>query len=430
MKNRIFEKNLREVSGFKSFPDTWREVSINQIFNLGRGRVISQEEIQSNRGVFPVYSSQTSNNGIMGYIDSYDFHTELITWTTDGANAGTVFKREGKFNCTNVCGTLIPKSSDKTDLTFFKYHLGRISKNYVSYIGNPKLMNDVMGKIALPIPDINHQRKIAKILNTADAVIEKTEEAIAKYRAIKQGMMQDLFTRGIDLNTGQLRTAYKDAPHLYKETELGWIPKEWEVSKLQKVTTKVADRDHFTPIYFDDGVPIISPKDFDENEMITFDKCKFISSKAHLKNRKKTNLEVGDLVFTRIGAGLGKVCAVVSWMPEFSILHSACMIKVDEKKMISGYLEEYIRSNTLQRQIKVEVQSIGVPDLGLDKINSFKVLNPSLDEQRMISMRLEEIRKIIQQEYKILQKYQSLKKGLMQDLLTGRVEVEVLKNRK
>ena len=118
---------------------------------------------------------------------------------------------------------------------------------------------------------------------------------------------------------------------------------------------------------------------FDSNEKISFAKCKYISLKAHLKNRKKTDLEVGDLVFTRIGAGLGKVCIVEPWMPEFSILHSASMIRVKKERMLSPFLMEFIKSNFLQRQIKVEVQSIGVPDLGLDKIKEFKRLKELRD---------------------------------------------------
>ena len=61
---------------------------------------------------YPVYSSQTKNNGILGYLNTFDFDQSQLTWTTDGANAGTVFLREGKHNCTNVCGTLMPKKND------------------------------------------------------------------------------------------------------------------------------------------------------------------------------------------------------------------------------------------------------------------------------------------------------------------------------
>ena len=238
-------------------------------------------------------------------------------------------------------------------------------------------------------------------------------------------MMHDLFTRGIDLKTGQLRPSFDDAPELYKESVLGMIPKEWEVEIFDDITLKVTDRDHFTPTYFEDGIPIISPKDFDSNEKISFAKCKYISLKAHFKNRKKTDLEVGDLVFTRIGAGLGKVCIVEPWMPEFSILHSASMIRVKKERMLSPFLMEFIKSNFLQRQIKVEVQSIGVPDLGLDKIKEFKALVPSPNEQKVIIEKFNSINSIIEREIKSLNKHKKIKKGLMQDLLTGKVEVTV-----
>ena len=94
----------RRLPGFKG---KWEEKSIDDISIVGRGRVISHREIgRSSNPQYPVYSSQTSNSGIMGYLDSFMFEGDYITWTTDGANAGTVFCRRGRFNCTNVCGTI------------------------------------------------------------------------------------------------------------------------------------------------------------------------------------------------------------------------------------------------------------------------------------------------------------------------------------
>ena len=85
--------------------DSWEQFKIQDIASIGRGRVISSVEIsQQENPLYPVYSSQTSNDGIMGYLDDFMFEGEYISWTTDGANAGTVFYRNGKFNCTNVCG--------------------------------------------------------------------------------------------------------------------------------------------------------------------------------------------------------------------------------------------------------------------------------------------------------------------------------------
>ncbi|MDO3377195.1 restriction endonuclease subunit S [Geoalkalibacter halelectricus] len=88
-----------------------------------------------------------------------------------------------------------------------------------------------INKLKIPCPTLPEQRKIARILSTVNSVIEKTEASIAKYKAIKQGMMLDLFTRGLDAN-GRLRPRHEDAPHLYKQTELGLVPKEWEVARI------------------------------------------------------------------------------------------------------------------------------------------------------------------------------------------------------
>ena len=89
------------------------------------------------------------------------------------------------------------------------------------------------GRCILPItcPPLPEQRKIAKILTTVDNLIEKTEALIAKYQSVKQGLMQDLFTRGLDQH-GHLRPPYAEAPELYNKSELGWIPREWEVEQM------------------------------------------------------------------------------------------------------------------------------------------------------------------------------------------------------
>ena len=115
---RYSEYKESGVEWIGKIPKHWETKAVWMMFHLGRGRVISNEEIVANPGQYPVYSSQTENEGIMGYIDTYDFDGDYITWTTDGAKAGTVFYRTGQFNCTNVCGTLLPKNQG-LDLSFF-----------------------------------------------------------------------------------------------------------------------------------------------------------------------------------------------------------------------------------------------------------------------------------------------------------------------
>jgi type I restriction enzyme S subunit len=165
---------LREV--FEG--NDWEMVEIDDLCILGRGRVISKQEIEKNKGDYPVYSSQTSNNGVFGYIDTYDFEGEYVTWTTDGAKAGTVFYRNGRFNCTNVCGTLKAKNPDTIDMRFLSFSLGLFTKTNVFIAsGNPKLMNNIVARIEIPMPDsVSEQRQAVEFI---EARVAKTSKAIA-----------------------------------------------------------------------------------------------------------------------------------------------------------------------------------------------------------------------------------------------------------
>ena len=72
------------------------------------------------------------------------------------------------------------------------------------------------------------------MLQHLDTQIEVTEALIAKQERVRAGLMQDLFTRGISEH-GQLRPPVEEAPHLYRQSELGWIPKDWKVSPLREL---------------------------------------------------------------------------------------------------------------------------------------------------------------------------------------------------
>lgn len=145
-------------------PNEWDIVTVGRMCNLGRGRVISNLEIEENKGDYPVYSSQTANDGVMGYINTYDFEGDYVTWTTDGAYAGTVFYRTGKFNCTNVCGTMQPKVDGKIYLPFMPHLLNNATKFFVRQDINPKLMNNMMAKIPICLPSFEEQFAIANYL--------------------------------------------------------------------------------------------------------------------------------------------------------------------------------------------------------------------------------------------------------------------------
>jgi type I restriction enzyme S subunit len=194
LKQAARQQLLTGQTRLPGFHGEWEVKTIQALSHIGRGRVISHREIsRSSSPAYPVFSSQTSNDGIMGYLHTYDFEGDYVTWTTDGANAGTVFARSGRFSCTNVCGTIKLHNSDHR---FIAAALGRVSQPHVSrHLGNPKLMNDVMKKIAITIPKTRaEQTAIADVLADMDAELVALERRREKTRDLKQAMMQALLT--------------------------------------------------------------------------------------------------------------------------------------------------------------------------------------------------------------------------------------------
>lgn len=177
-----FEKNISLSAKKKvKIESKWDIVRIKDLCEIGRGRVINKKEIESNFGEFPVYSSQTSNEGIFGYLNTFDFEGEYATWTTDGIYAGSVFYRNGKFNCTNVCGTLKAKA-DNVNMRYLAYSLPNYTNDYVVKVANPKLMNNVMAEIKIPLPPKDIQEKIVTEIEVLEQQEQKAVEEIEKLR--------------------------------------------------------------------------------------------------------------------------------------------------------------------------------------------------------------------------------------------------------
>jgi len=169
--NKI-EKLLRELC-----PNGVEYKELGEVCEIKRGRVISKDYINKNAGIYPVFSSQTVNNGTIGYINTYDYDGTYVTWTTDGAHVGTVFLRKNiKFSVTNICGILSAKIKG-IDLAFLAYIFGLEAKKYVvPGMGNPKLMSNVVEKIRIPIPPLQVQQEIVKILDATQELTLRKQQ--------------------------------------------------------------------------------------------------------------------------------------------------------------------------------------------------------------------------------------------------------------
>ena len=172
----------------------WEQRKVADVFNVTRGYVLAATETSpdiSNDNIYPVYSSQTKNEGLMGYYSDY-LYEDAITWTTDGANAGTVKFRKGKFYCTNVCGVLL--SNEGIANKAVAEALNAVAWKYVSHVGNPKLMNNVMSEIEIIIPkSVEEQLKISEYFDTFDTLLTLHQHKCEELQKIKKFMLQNMF---------------------------------------------------------------------------------------------------------------------------------------------------------------------------------------------------------------------------------------------
>ena len=181
---------------FKGFTEAWEQREVSELFRVTRGYVLAAtqtETTKTDEKPYPVYSSQTKDKGLMGYYKDY-LYEDAITWTTDGANAGTVNYRAGKFYCTNVCGVLL--SNEVTANQMIAEALNNVAKGYVSYVGNPKLMNNVMADIEIMIPPQAEEReKLSVFFCNLDRLITLHQRKYDKLLNIKKSMLEKMFPK-------------------------------------------------------------------------------------------------------------------------------------------------------------------------------------------------------------------------------------------
>ena len=189
----IFDRKIRfKDDNGTNFPD-WEFKTVADVFKITRGYVLPATDTldaPTKDFCYPVYSSQTKNYGLLGYYNQY-LYSDAITWTTDGANAGYVKFRKDKFYCTNVCGVLI---SDKGMAnSYIAEKLNSITKRHVSYVGNPKLMNNVMAEITIEFPSIKEQQKLSGYIDNIEYLINMNNELLEKLNFYKRGLLQQMF---------------------------------------------------------------------------------------------------------------------------------------------------------------------------------------------------------------------------------------------
>lgn len=282
-----------------------------------------------------------------------------------------------------------------------------------------------LAKVSVPVPDVPEQSGIAQILDTLDTAIHATEAIIAKLKAVKQGLLHDLLTRGIDAN-GELRPPQAEAPHFYKASPLGWIPKEWDVVTLKAMSKTVTSgsRD-WARFYADSGALFVRIGNLTREHInFRYESTMYVRPPRNADGQR-TRLESGDILIS-ITADLGIVGVVPDGLGEAYINQHIALVRPDLEAVNSRFVGHYLAGPIAQTYISKLNDAGAKAGLNLPTIRGLVTAKPLRAEQDLIAARLDEIDNRIQNATAEAAKLCELKSGLMDDLLTGRVRVTPL----
>ncbi|ELR66120.1 Type I restriction-modification system, specificity subunit S [Photobacterium marinum] len=282
---------------------------------------------------------------------------------------------------------------------------------------------ELLRKLTILHPASAVAQKISNVLNSVSNQIGATQALIDKYTAIKQGMMADLFSRGIDPETKALRPTFEEAPELYHETPLGMLPNGWDVKTLGDISEKITSgsRD-WAKFYSSEGDLFVRISNLTrEHVNFRWDSVKYVDIGGGSEG-ERTQLQPGDILVS-ITADLGIVGVVPEDMGRAYINQHTALIRLSTDGENARFIGNYLSSRRGQEQFEKNNDSGAKAGINLPTIASLCCPTPEGKEQILIASKIDALDEVIADLKREKSKNISLKQGLMQDLLTGQVSV-------
>lgn len=375
----------------------------------------SPNEVRQKDGIFPVYGT----SGLVEYANTHLFSGEGVVVARKGTLDNPTFV-QGDVWVIDTAYFVAPM--DGVNAKWLYYQLQNFDlKKLNEATGVPSISRDYLYRVEFYTPDETVQKKTAEILSTIDNQIDATQALINKYTAIKQGMMADLFSRGIDPETKALRPTFEEAPELYQKTPLGMLPKGWGVVPASTICERVIDCKNRTPPEHNEGFAVIKTSNIKKGELIA-DSLTFTDEHSYHIWTARGVPQAGDVVITR-EAPVGESFLITDEMPSMCLGQRTMLYRPDPEAIQPMFMYFATRSPRFMKKL---IDMAGGSTVGHVRVGDIKDMvfpKPNLSEQELISQACLAISDKLRSEKEFLEKLISQKSGLMQDLLTDKVSV-------
>ena len=420
-------------------PEDWEVVKLREVLLLLRNGLTVRQS-KEGRG-YPITRIETISEEIidsskLGYVDPSDLKDRKISNykmksgdilfshinSLEHIGKTAIYEGTPEFLLHGMNLLLLRPNKNKIYPRYLLYLLRLFRRKKIFWAMSKKAVNQAsinqteLGRLKIILPPLEEQKTIAYVLSTVDEAIQKTNEIIEKIKRLKKGLMQELLTKGI---------GHKE----FKNTEIGRIPKEWKVVKLNDIASikgrigwhGLKDEDYLA----EGEYYLIRGIDF-ENGKVLWEKCVYVSKEWYERD-PNIQLKEGDVLITKDGT-IGKV-ALIEILPKKATLGTGIFrIRLRTNNCLSHYLYYIFKSFYFERFIKVLSAGSTLSHLYQRDLVNFKFPLPSLSEQQKIVEILSAADKRLEVERKRKEKLERVKKALMNLLLTGKIRVKVKEN--
>ena len=393
--------------------ENWKSEKFGNIFKTSMGKKSKESSQNWQKGFLPYLSTEylrrnkmTEFAKISNDIVLVEDEDLILLW--DGSNAGEFFSgKKGILSSTMV--KLQLKDENKSSKRFLFYFL-KTKEEYLrgqtKGTGIPHVESSILNNFIIPFPPLIEQQKIAEILSTVDEAIQKVDSTIERTKRLKQGLMNELLTKGI---------GHKE----FKDSEIGRIPKEWRVIKLDDLSLNLiggGTPSTSNPAFWDGTIPWMTSA-YINRRLVT--KGQRNITEEGLKN-SATNLIPKENLLITTRVGIGKVAINVI---DMAISQDLTGIIVDKTKSTPDFLYWFFIS--IENKLKGLAQGSTIKGILREELGRLKVTLPSLSEQQKIAEILTTVDLKIEIEEKRKERLERIKKWLMEELLTGKKRVSV-----
>jgi type I restriction enzyme S subunit len=310
---------------------------------------------------------------------------------------------------------LVPRDIEDCDFLYYVVrHLKPALHRHLRETTQENLNAEIVKSLRIPLPPVSERRRIGTILSTVDDAIQKTDDIIGKTQQLKKGLMQQLLTKGL----GHIK---------FKRTDIGEIPEEWRVTRLQELTLKIrrgpSKRTNTDGI----GIVYLTSDYIDDDGSLRFDALSYLKE-SEIDDLNKYVVETGDLIVNCVNSleKIGKVGIFSGYKEKVMVGFNNFALTLDRNLVHPEFLKHFFLTRTGRNMLKnLSKSAVQQVSFSSKDLLGLKVPLPALSEQQEIASILTSVQDMAENEKQKRTQLEKLKKGLMRVLLTGKVRVKV-----